>query len=102
MTQQAHDSGLKVYFIIFASLLALTALTIGVAFLDLGRFNTPMALAIAGLKAVLVIVYFMHVRHSEKLVWVFVAAGFFWLAIMMVFTLADFFSRGWIAPPLGI
>ncbi len=86
----------KAYVGIFLTLLALTAVTVGAAFVDLGALNTPVALAIAGLKAALVIIFFMHVRSSEKLIWVFVGVGFYWLAIMMIFTLSDFFSRAWL------
>ncbi len=85
----------KTYVGIFSALMVLTALTIWVAFHDFGMWNTPAALGIAFLKAVLVIIFFMHARHSEKIVWVFIVVGFYWLGIMLLFTLTDYLSRGW-------
>ena len=85
----------KTYFIIFGALMVLTAATVLVATFDLGRLNVIVALSIAVLKATLVVLYFMHVRYSSKLTWVFVGAGFFWLAILVAFTLSDFATRGW-------
>ena len=84
--------------LIFSALLVLTAVTVFAAFQDFGLLNTPIALTIAVFKAMLVIVYFMHVRHSSKLTWLFVAAGFFWLAILLTFTMADYGSRGFFLP----
>ena len=84
----------KTYALIFVALLALTALTTFVAFFDLGAFNTIVAMTIAVIKALLVILFFMHVRYSERLIWVFVGAGFFWLAILIVLTMSDFLTRG--------
>jgi len=86
----------RIYLAIFGALLVLTAVTVFVAFQDFGLFNTPIALTIAVFKATLVILYFMHVRYSSRLTWLFVAAGFFWLVILLTFTLADFASRGWL------
>jgi cytochrome c oxidase subunit 4 len=64
--------------------------------MDLGRMNAVVALTIAVIKATLVVLYFMHVRYSSKLTWVFVGAGFFWLAIMVALTLSDYMTRGWL------
>lgn len=85
----------RTYIGIFLALMVLTALTVWVAFQDFGMLNTPMALGIAFLKAFLVIYFFMHARHSDKVVWMFIAMGFYWLGIMMIFTLSDYLSRGW-------
>ena len=85
----------KTYIGIFLTLMVLTAVTIAAAFMNLGVWNTPVALGIALFKAMLVIIFFMHARHSEKVVWVFIAVGFYWLGIMMLFTFSDFVSRGW-------
>ncbi len=89
----------KIYFLIFVALMVLTAITVVVAFLDLGILNNVIMLTIACTKAVLVILYFMHVRYSSRLTWVFVGAGFFWLAILLVFTLADYLTRGAMVNP---
>lgn len=92
---QHHITPRKVYYTIFGSLLVLTAITVWIAFIDLGVFNTPVALGIAGIKASLVILYFMHVRFSTRLTWVVVAASILWVGVLFVLTLADYISRGW-------
>lgn len=86
---------LKLYFTIFLALMVGTAVTVWVAFFDLGAANNVVMLAIAAAKATLVVLYFMHVRWSSKLTWVVVASGFFWLLIMFAFTMTDYLSRGW-------
>ena len=74
----------------------LTALTVGVAFFDFGPLNNVVAMTIAVTKAVLVILFFMHVRYGTRLIWVVVVAGFFWLGILFVLTGTDYISRGWV------
>ncbi len=96
-----HVVSLKIYFAIFATLMVLTAATVWVAFLDLGALNTVVALGIAVTKATLVVLFFMHVKYSSKLTWLVVASGFFFLAIMLAFTMADIVSRGWLGTPGG-
>jgi len=91
-----HIVPLKTYYAIFAALLAGTAVTVGVAFLDLGPMNTVVAITIAVIKALLVVLYFMHVKYSSRLTWVFAGAGFVWLVLMIGLTIADFDTRGWI------
>ena len=86
----------RVYYAVFAALLVLTAITTAVAFVDLGPWNTVVALGIAFLKATLVALFFMHVKYSSRLTQVIVAGGLFWLAILIVLTLSDFVSRGWL------
>lgn len=90
-----HILPVRVYWLIFATLLVLTLLTVEVSFYDHGLLNFWLALAIATGKATLVVLYFMHVRYSSGLTGVFVAAGFIFLVIMLTFTLADLLSRGW-------
>jgi len=89
-----HQVSLRVYFVIFGALMALTALTVVAAMKDLGDFNTVVALAIACTKAVLVVLYFMHVRYSTKLTWAVVAGGFLWLILLLLMTLSDYITRG--------
>jgi len=97
-----HVLSVKLYAAIFGTLLALTLATAGAAFLDLGgSLNAIVALLIAGAKALLVILFFMHVLYSSRLTWVFVGAGFFWLLIMLALTLADVLSRGWLQALTG-
>jgi cytochrome c oxidase subunit 4 len=83
-----------VYAVVFLALLILTTLTTAIAFIDLGgAWNNAVALTIAVAKALLVILYFMHVRYSDKLTWVFAAAGFFWLLILIGGTMDDVLTR---------
>ena len=90
----------KIYILVFVTLLLLTLLTVDIAFYDLGWLNFYVAMTIATCKALLVILYFMHVRYSGRLIWLFVGAGVFWLAILFVFTMSDYFTRGsWLAGP---
>ena len=91
-----HVAPLKLYFAIFGILMVGTALTVLVAFYDLGPLNNVMMLTIACVKALFVILYFMHVRWSSRLTMVVVASGFFWLLIMFTFTMTDYLSRGWL------
>jgi len=91
----------KVYIVIFIALLILTYVTYQIALIDLGWGNTIVALAIASSKALLVALYFMHVRYSSRLTWVVTAGGFFWLAIMIGFTLSDYLTRGWLTAAGG-
>lgn len=94
-----HIVPTRVYYTVFAVLMILTAITVAVAFADLGFLNTVMALGIAVTKATLVILYFMHVRYSTRLTWVVVASGFFWLGILIALGLSDYLSRGWLPLP---
>jgi cytochrome c oxidase subunit IV len=80
------------YYTIFLSLMVLTVVA---SRFDLGIWNTPIALAIAGIKAALVILFFMHVIYSTRLTWVVVIASFFWLAVLFVLTFSDYLTRFW-------
>jgi cytochrome c oxidase subunit 4 len=91
----------KTYYAVFAALMVLLAATVGVAYVHLGRLNVFAALSIAIVKATLIILYFMHVRYSSRLVWVFVAAGFFWLAILFALTFSDYLTRDWLPQSSG-
>ncbi len=93
-----HIVPLKIYFLVFSALLLGTSLTVAVAYVDMGFLNTPVALIIALGKASLVILYFMHVKYSHKLVGLFAVAGFFWLIIMLSMTMQDYYTRGWEQP----
>lgn len=89
-----HTPALKPYLLVFAALMVLTVVTVLVAEVDLGAMNDVVALAIAVTKAVLVVLIFMHVRHSTRLTKLTVVAGLFWLAILLALTLGDYFTRG--------
>jgi cytochrome c oxidase subunit 4 len=93
MSNGAHIT-VKTYVAVFLILLALTALTTAVAFVDLGRgLNNVAAMTIAIVKAMLVVLYFMHVRYSDRFTWVIAAAGIFWLMILIGGTLDDLLTR---------
>src|ERR1044071_3645867 len=96
-----HISPKSTYYAIFAALMILTAITVGVAFIHLGSLNFPVALAIAILKATLVILFFMHVKYSSRLTKMIVGMAFFFLAILLLLTLTDYGSRGWYTSPRG-
>jgi len=83
----------KTYLAIFVALMALLAITVGVAYVDLGGLNLAVAMGIAIAKAALIVSFFMHLRYGRKLTWVFAGAGFFWLAIMLVLTMGDYATR---------
>lgn len=93
-----HIVPIKIYFAIFAALLVLTFATVQVAFFDLGRMNTVIALAIAVLKATLVILYFMHVKYSPGLTKLVIAGALLWFALLILLTLGDYLTRGWLKP----
>ena len=97
-----HIVSVRVYITIFLVLLVGTALTVAAAFYDFPwRLNTIVALTIATVKATFVVLYFMHVRYSARLVWVIVIAALFWMGIMFAFTLSDYFTRDWLSTQTG-
>jgi cytochrome c oxidase subunit 4 len=85
------------YYAVFAWLAVLLVLTVVASRLDLGFWNVPLALAIAIIKAVLIVLFFMHVRYGSPLLRLFAAGGFFWLLILLAFLVADVRARmlGW-------
>jgi cytochrome c oxidase subunit 4 len=89
----AHVASKGMYYGIFGALMVLTFLTVAVSRIDLGSANILIALAIALVKGSLVVLYFMHVRHSSALVKLTAATGFLWLIFMFVITFADYLSR---------
>ncbi len=84
----------KTYAGIWVGLLLLLALNWGLAQINLGPFNLVATLAIAFVQMLLMVLYLMHVRYNPPLTWVFVAAGFIWLVIMIDLTLSDYLTRG--------
>jgi len=89
----------KNYVLVFLILITLTITTVAVSKIELGEFNFIVAMTIAVIKAVLVILFFMHVKGSSAMTKLFVGAGFFWMAILLVFVLSDYLSRGWLPRP---
>ncbi len=111
------EDSVGVYVAVFIALLVLLGLTLAAYYIDFSQreiggmkldfLNTVIALTIASIKALLVMLFFMHLRHSTKLTWVIAAAGFVWLAIMVSFTFADYLSRkaipeNWAQPPPAV
>lgn len=92
-----HIVPLPVYFGVFALLMVGTALTVIVALFDLDRIfagaNTFVALLIALIKTSFVVLFFMHVKYSGRLIWLSVLGGGFWLLIMFAFTMQDYLTR---------
>jgi cytochrome c oxidase subunit 4 len=91
-----HVAPKMLYYLVFLALIVGTVLTVVVAKFDLGAFNNIVMLTIAITKALLVVLFFMHVRWSSRLTWVVAGSGFVWLLIMFGLTLADYMSRGWV------
>ncbi len=85
----------KLYLKIWIALMTFLFLTWGAAQFNLGTMNIVVALTISVAKALLVILFFMHLRHSSKLTWIFAAAGFFWLLIMFTLVASDYLTREW-------
>ncbi len=94
------ESGVRAYGVVLAVLLVLTAVTIGVSFVDLGPLNTPIAMLIAAGKASLVALFFMHLRRAPGVLWLAAAGGLFWLGILIVLTMNDVVTRSTL-PILG-
>jgi cytochrome c oxidase subunit IV len=89
-------SPLPGYFAVWIALLIGTGLTVYAATLDLAPFNAAIALAIATVKATLVVLFFMHVYHaSEKLTKLVVISAIFFLLLMLGLTITDYATRSW-------
>ena len=97
-----HVAPKSMYYAVFAALMVGTALTVLVAFYDLGALNNVLMLGIAMTKALLVILFFMHVRWATRLTWVVAASGFVWLVILFGITMSDYLTRGWVEGTLGM
>jgi cytochrome c oxidase subunit 4 len=94
-----HIVPVRSYVLVFLTLMGLTALTVGVAFINLGSMNTLIALVIAATKMLLVMLIFMHVKYSTRLTKLAILAAFFWLALLLTFTMSDYFTRRWTPSP---
>lgn len=94
-----HVVPLRIYILIFVTLIVLTGVTTWVAFHDLGRWNTVVALAIAVTKMMLVMLYFMHLRYGTGLPRIVVLASFMFLAVLIGLTMSDALTRSWTPNP---
>ncbi len=97
MTEQITP--IRTYVFIWIALLILTAATTGIAFVDLGAWNTVVALVIAAAKAILVALFFMNARFSQGMTRVAIAGGLLWLGLLLLGTMDDVISRGWLGIP---
>ncbi len=94
-----HVTPVKTYVLVCVALLVLALITYVAAFVNLGVFQTPVALAIAIAKAFLIILFFMHARFSTGIMRVVIGAGLLWLGILIVGTMDDLITRGWLGIP---
>jgi len=99
MADDHHGPTVRIYLAVFASLMFLTALTVWVAYQELGMFIAVVALGIACTKATIVILFFMHVKYASRLTWLLAGAGILFLLILFAFAMADYVSRGWLGMP---
>jgi len=99
VSESDHIVSPVVYVGVFLALMVGTALTVFAATVDLGMWNTPVALLIAVAKAVLVVLFFMHVKYSSRLVSLAVGASILWLLLLIVGVVTDYLSRGWVGTP---
>jgi cytochrome c oxidase subunit 4 len=88
----------KAYVLVWLTLMILLVLTWGAAKINLGILSPLISIVIAVIKMMLVLLFFMHVRYSSRLTWVFAAAGFLWLLIMITLTMGDYLTRGTVRP----
>lgn len=93
---EQHLVARQLYYRVFAGLLLLTAMTVGVAFIDLGRLNAIIALVIAAGKASLVILFFMHLRKFSRFIVVCLGTGILWLLLLLVLSMSDYLTRSWL------
>ncbi len=96
-----HVMSVKTYLLVFAGLMVLLVITLAVGYIDFGSLNKIVTIAVATVKAGLIMTYFMHLIHSKKLTWVFAGLGFFFLVIMLLITMSDYVARGTVEGPLG-
>jgi cytochrome c oxidase subunit 4 len=91
-----HIMSSKFYYTIWIALLCLTGITVAASFIDLGPFNAVVALVIATVKALLVVLFFMHVKYtSEKLTKIVIVSAIFWLFLLLTLSMADYATRLW-------
>jgi cytochrome c oxidase subunit IV len=91
-----HVASVRTNIVVFVLLLVLLLVTVGAAYVPMGPLHFPVAMSIAAIKAVLIVLFFMHALHSHRLTLVICVASLLWLAIMIGLTLSDYHSRGWL------
>jgi cytochrome c oxidase subunit 4 len=96
---EQHVTSRRTYLVVYIALLLLLVITVAVSYVDLGAFGIVAAFVIAAVKALVIVIYFMHLRHSGRLTWIFAGAGLVWLAILFGLTLNDYVTRVWSPAP---
>jgi cytochrome c oxidase subunit 4 len=97
---ETHTISMRAYVAVFCALLVLTAVTVAVAFVDLGALNDVVAMGIASTKATLVLIYFMHVRYSSTLTRLSIVSGIVFFAILVFLTMSDVYTREFLGAAL--
>jgi cytochrome c oxidase subunit 4 len=106
MSENSHVPGhshvlpLRTYYIVFVALMVLLVATVVGAYMPLGNFHLATAMTIAIAKAVLIVLYFMHLRYSNKLTAICAVASFVWLTILIAFVMNDYLTRDWLWPSI--
>ncbi|MFN7941923.1 MAG: cytochrome C oxidase subunit IV family protein [Thermoanaerobaculia bacterium] len=95
MSSAPHVVPVRVYLAVFTALMVFTAITVAAAFVNLGVFNNVVMLTIAITKATLVVLFFMHVRYSTRLIPLVVGSGVLFLVVLFALTIQDYMTRGW-------
>ncbi len=90
---EEHHIGYKVYFLVWFALTVLTGVTVWVSYIDFGLLNIVIALTVASVKAALVALFFMHLRHEDKVTWIFALYPLGLLALLIGLTISDVFYR---------
>jgi len=93
-SHESHETPMSLYYAVYGILMGLLVLTVVVAYFHLGAWALPVAMSIAIVKAGLVVVYFMHMRHTGKLMWLYDAIGLTWLGVLILAVLIDVYARG--------
>lgn len=93
--QVGHITPVRTYMMVGLALFVLTIVTVAVTYVDLGPLNEVVALGIAGLKAILIVLFFMNARYAEGATKVFIAMGLLWLLLLMAGTMDDYLTRQW-------
>jgi cytochrome c oxidase subunit IV len=95
-SHDSHGPQPATYYLVFAALIVLTVLTVGLSFLELGVWHLAVGIAIGVIKALLVVLFFMHVLYSSRLTWIMIIAGLFWTAILIGGVVSDYLTRSWL------
>jgi len=93
-----HIVSIRIYLLILLALLVGTGLTVLAGLTDFpGPLNVIIALTIACVKATLVVLYFMHLRYSQRLVWIIFVSALFWMGLLFALTFSDYWTRNWLS-----